>query len=128
MKFSVDRQEKYTILKFDEERLDTTLAPDVKSEVTKLDSDGVESLILNLENVKYIDSSGLSALLVANRLFGGEKGMLVICHIQSYVMKLIRISMLHKLLSITNTQEEAVELVFMENLERGLNEEQAQSE
>ena len=41
MKFSVDRQEKYTILKFDEERLDTTLAPDVKSEVTKLDSDGV---------------------------------------------------------------------------------------
>lgn len=122
MKFSVDRQDKYTIIKLDEEKLDTTIAPEVKSELVKLDSDGVEHLIINLANVKYSDSSGLSALLVANRLFG-EKGSFVLCAVQEHVLKLIKISQLDKVIEITPTQEEAVDMVFMNALEKGFNEE-----
>ncbi len=125
MKFSVDRQDKYTIIKLDEEKLDTTIAPEVKSELVKLDSDGVENLIINLANVKYSDSSGLSALLVANRLFG-EKGSFVLCDVQEHVMKLIKISQLDKVMEITPTQEEAVDMVFMNSLEKGFNDEAAE--
>lgn len=125
MKFSVDRQDKYTIIKLDEEKLDTTIAPEVKSELVKLDSDGVENLIINLGNVKYSDSSGLSALLVANRLFG-DKGSFVLCDIQEHVMKLIKISQLDKVMEITPTQEEAVDMVFMNTLEKGFNDESAE--
>lgn len=125
MKFSVDRQDKYTIIKLDEEKLDTTIAPEVKSELVKLDSDGVENLIINLGNVKYSDSSGLSALLVANRLFG-DKGSFVLCDIQEHVLKLIKISQLDKVMEITPTEEEAVDMVFMNTLEKGFNEESAE--
>ena len=125
MKFSVDRQDKYTIIKLDEEKLDTTIAPDVKSELVKLDSDGVENLIFNLGNVKYSDSSGLSALLVANRLFG-DKGSFVLCDVQEHVQKLIKISQLDKVMEITKTQEEAVDMVFMNALEKGFNDEAAE--
>lgn len=125
MKFSVDRQDKYTIIKLDEEKLDTTIAPEVKSELVKLDSDGVENLIINLGNVKYSDSSGLSALLVANRLFG-DKGSFVLCDVQEHVLKLIKISQLHKVMEITPTQEEAVDMVFMNALEKGFNDESAE--
>ncbi|MDW3191680.1 MAG: STAS domain-containing protein [Cytophagales bacterium] len=125
MKFSVDRQDKYTIIKLDEEKLDTTIAPEVKSELVKLESDGVENLIINLGNVKYSDSSGLSALLVANRLFG-NKGSFVLCEVQEHVLKLIKISQLHKVMEITPTQEEAVDMVFMNALEKGFNDESAE--
>lgn len=125
MKFSVDRQDKYTIIKLDEEKLDTTIAPEVKSELVKLESDGVENLIINLGNVKYSDSSGLSALLVANRLFG-NKGSFVLCDVQEHVLKLIKISQLDKVMEITPTQEEAVDMVFMNALEKGFNDESAE--
>ncbi len=125
MKFSVDRQDKYTIIKLDEEKLDTTIAPEVKSELVKLESDGVENLIINLANVKYSDSSGLSALLVANRLFG-NKGSFVLCEVQEHVLKLIKISQLDKVMEITPTQEEAVDMVFMNALEKGFNDESAE--
>lgn len=125
MKFSVDRQDKYTIIKLDEEKLDTTIAPEVKSELVKLESDGVENLIINLGNVKYSDSSGLSALLVANRLFG-SKGSFVLCEVQEHVLKLIKISQLDKVMEITPTQEEAVDMVFMNALEKGFNDESAE--
>ncbi len=122
MKFSVDREEKYTIITLDEEKLDSSIAPDVKSEMVKLDTDGVESLIINLSKVKYSDSSGLSALLVANRLFN-EKGSFVLCCVQEHVLKLIKISQLDKVIEITPTQEEAVDMIFMNAIEKGFNEE-----
>ena len=125
MKFSVDRQEKYTAITLDEEKMDTSIAPDIKSELVKLESDGVEHLIIDLSNVKYSDSSGLSALLVANRLFG-EKGSFILCNVQDHVMKLIKISQLDKVIEITPTREEAVDMVFMNALEKGLNEEGAE--
>ena len=121
MKFSVDRQEKYTIITLDEEKLDSSIAPDVKSEMVKLQSDGIESLIINLSNVKYSDSSGLSALLVANRLFN-EKGSFVLCSVQEHVLKLIKISQLDKVIEIKPTEQEAVDVVVVNALEKGFNE------
>lgn len=124
MKFSVDRQEKYTIITLNEDKLDTSIAPDVKSELVKLDNDGVDTLIINLSNVKYSDSSGLSALLVGNRLFK-EKGSFVLSNVQEHVAKLIKISQLDKVIQIAPTQEEALDMAFMNDLEKGFNEEGA---
>jgi anti-anti-sigma regulatory factor len=62
MKFSIDRQDQYTIIAFDEEKLDSTVSPEVKSEFVTLQAEGVQNLIVDLGTVKYSDSSGLSAL------------------------------------------------------------------
>ena len=62
MKFTVDKQEKYTMLKLHEEKLDSSVAPQLKSELITLHAEGVQNIILDLSEVKYTDSSGLSAL------------------------------------------------------------------
>ncbi|WP_258104267.1 STAS domain-containing protein [Marinoscillum sp. MHG1-6] len=122
MKFSIEREDQYTILAVDEEKLDSTLSPQVKSELVTLQNEGVANVILNLEKVKYIDSSGLSALLVGNRIFT-ETGSFVLCGVSEHVMKLIKISQLDKVLDILPTVEESVDTVFMNALKRGLEEE-----
>lgn len=120
MKYSIEKQEKYSVIKVDEEKLDSTKAPDFKSRFVTLQAEGVKSLIVNLSPVKYIDSSGLSALLVGNRLFGESGGSFVITSANDHVMKLISISQLDKVLDILPTVEEAVDTVIMNEIEGDL--------
>ncbi|MEQ8556103.1 MAG: STAS domain-containing protein [Cyclobacteriaceae bacterium] len=122
MKFSIDRQEHYTILTIDEEKLDSSVAPEVKSEFVTLQAEGVIRVILSLENVKYSDSSGLSALLVGNRIFS-ENGDFIIYGVNEHVMKLISISQLDKVINILPSKEEAIDAIFLNEIEKGLREE-----
>ena len=117
MKYSIEKEEKYSIFKVDEEKLDSTKAPDFKSRFVTLQAEGVKSLVANLSPVKYIDSSGLSALLVGNRLFREGGGSFVLAGVNDHVMKLINISQLDKVLSILPTVEEAVDFVIMNQIE-----------
>lgn len=122
MKFSIDRKDQYTIIKLDEEKLDSTISPEVKSEFVTLQAEGVENVIVNMELVKYSDSSGLSALLVGNRLFK-DTGSFIMCNVNKHVMKLIKISMLDKVMDIFPTVEEAVDAALFNEIEKGLREE-----
>ncbi|MEJ2004663.1 MAG: anti-anti-sigma factor, partial [Cyclobacteriaceae bacterium] len=42
MKFTIDKQEKYTILKLHEEKLDSSVAPKLKSELITLHAEGIK--------------------------------------------------------------------------------------
>lgn len=120
MKFSLDKEEKYTILSLHEEKLDTTIAPNLKSEFVTLNAEGVKNLILDLSNVKYTDSSGLSAILVGNRLFKEVEGAFILTRLNEHVFKLIKISQLQNVLDVMPTVEEAVDLVYLSEIEKDL--------
>ncbi|MDX5347303.1 MAG: STAS domain-containing protein [Hymenobacteraceae bacterium] len=120
MKYTIDKKENYTIITIDEKKLDTTIAPDLKSDFVKLNAEGINNLILDLTNVKYTDSSGLSSILIANRLCNSSNGMLILTGLQDHVMKLITISKLESVLNILPTVEEAIDRVFLHEIERDL--------
>ena len=117
MKFSIDKQEKYTLLSLQEEKLDTLIAPDLKSEFITLNAEGITNIILNLSETKYVDSSGLSAILVANRLCDNSNGFLVLSCVTDHVMKLLKISQLDSVLNILPTIEESIDAIFMNEIE-----------
>lgn len=121
MKYSVDKQEKYCVVVLHEEKLDTTLAPKLKSELITLQAKGVKNVILDMSEVKYTDSSGLSSLLVGNRIFQEEGGMFVLTSLTDHVNKLIKISQLDNVMTILPTKEEAIDAVFMNEIENDLN-------
>ena len=123
MKYSVDKQEKYTLIRLEEDKLDTTLAPTLKTDLLTHHAEGIRNLILDLSTVKYIDSSGLSSLLVGNRVFTEDGGLFVLAGITDHVMKLIKISQLDSVLNFLPSTEEAVDAVFMNEIERDLKEE-----
>lgn len=120
MKYSIDKNEKYTVLRLDEQKLDTNLAPQLKSEFVTLHAEGVKNIILDLSEVKYTDSSGLSALLVGNRTIRQNGGLFILCCMSDHVMKLIKISQLDSVLNILPAVEEAVDAVLMAEIEDDL--------
>ncbi len=124
MKFSVDKRDTYTILKPELEKLDTTAAPDLKTEFINLNAEGTKHIILDLSQVKYVDSSGLSSILVANRLCGNNDGALILAALNEHVSKLITISQLNEVLNIVPTVEEAVEAVHLHELESDIKSEE----
>ena len=123
MKFKIDKQERYTVLSLEEDNLNTMLAPELKSEFVIMRNEGVQNLILDLSAVKFVDSSGLSAILTAHRLWNGEGTFILTGVENSAVKKLIEISRVDTVLTILPTLAESIDYVMMEEIERELNEE-----
>lgn len=120
MKFTLDKQDKFTLFQLDEENLNSLMAPNLKSEFVFLRNEGVRNLIFDLSNVKYVDSSGLSSILTANRLWKGYGSFILTGAKHAPVKKLIEISRLDSILTIIPTLEESKEYVYMEEIEREL--------
>ena len=118
MRFEKSVGEKFTVIKLLEEKLDSRISPNLKAEFVNLNAVGAQNLILNLEKVKYVDSSGLSAILRANRLCDAAGGKLVIAHTNTHVNKLIEISHLNTVLTILPTEEEARDFIYMHEVAR----------
>ncbi|MBX2971989.1 MAG: STAS domain-containing protein [Flavobacteriales bacterium] len=123
MNFTIEDKGRYTLVTSNVDKLDTTCAPELKSELVYLNKTSVRNVIIDLTATRYCDSSGLSALLVANRLCKSVNGTLVVCGLQEPVQKLVQISQLESVLSITPTPAEAVDLLYMEEIEKDVNKE-----
>lgn len=120
MKYTIDKQEKYTLLSLHEEKLDSSIAPNLKTEMVTLHAEGARNLILDLGEVKYTDSSGLSALLVGNRILQEDGGIFVLTRLSEHTLKLIKISQLDSVLNILPSIEEAIDAVFMHEIEKDM--------
>ena len=75
MNFETKKIDDITIFKLNERRLDTNISGLVKGEFTlMLKVEGITKLIIDLSHVESCDSSGLSSILVANRLVNAVSG------------------------------------------------------
>jgi anti-anti-sigma factor len=120
MKYTLEKTEQYTLFQIHTEKIDALKTPELKSELTRLNAEGVKSFILDFSEVKYVDSSGLSAILLANRICEGSNGILVLFGLQDAIRKLIHISQLDKVLHILPSKAEAVDAVFLHTIESDL--------
>ena|SRR6201992_1155432 len=123
MKFTVDKHEKYVLLKLNESKLNSLVTPQLKSELILINTEGQRNIIMDLSQIKFADSSGLSSLLVGHRLCKNATGVFVLAGLNDAVSRLIAISQLDNVLSIVPTTEEAIDLVFMEEVEKQLKKE-----
>lgn len=122
MKYSTVLHDNYVILHLQEEKLNSIIAPDLKSAMIMYNAQGQRNIILDLSEVKFADSSGLSALLRANSLCSSAQGLFVLFGISDNVRNLINITHLDRVFNILPTQQEAIEAVFMHEIESSIDE------
>ncbi len=123
MKYAIDKQEYYTILKVDEAKLNAVVAPELKTELVILNNEGVNNIIVDMSVLEFVDSSGLSAILVGNRLCENAGGKLILAEITDNVHRLIKISQLEKVLTIIPTVQESRDYIMMNQLEKEIKKE-----
>ena len=110
MEFKIEKLQNYTLIQVLEEKLDTHIAPTLKSELVLVSGNGEKNIVLDLSKCRYCDSSGLSAILVANRLCKNANGTFVLTGLNDAVERLITISQLDTVLNIAGSVDEAVKL------------------
>ncbi|MGB4329793.1 MAG: STAS domain-containing protein [Tenuifilum sp.] len=111
MEFKIQKFEKFTQIEVLEEKLDTNIAPSLKSELVLISGNGERNIVLDLSSCRYCDSSGLSAILVANRLCKNAGGTFVLTGFTDAVERLITISQLDTVLNIAYSKDEAVQII-----------------
>jgi len=88
--------------------IDINTSPQVKKAFDKFVQQKSEKVVVDLEKVDYIDSSGLATLVEILKNFRGFGGKLRICNLSSKVKSLFEITKLEKLFDIKDSLIEAV--------------------
>ena len=115
MNFIVRKEENYSLIKVAKDRLDSFISPELKAEIVMISSNQERNIILDLSDCIYCDSSGLSAILVGNRLCEKSAGTFIICNLSQNVDKMIKLAMLDSILKIAPNLEEAEKTLIKES-------------
>lgn len=87
--------------------LDAGNTKEFKSGLTSLFTPGAR-IVFDLSNLKFVDSSGLGAMLSALRQINGLGGDLKLCAMSKPVRSLIELVRMHRVFEIYNTRQEAL--------------------
>jgi anti-anti-sigma factor len=110
MNYEIKKINGITVFKLNEKRLDTNISGLLKGEFTLLlKVEGANKFILDLSDVESCDSSGLSAILVANRILNSTDGHMRIASPSEKVYSLIKITQLDRVLPVCSSVDEAYE-------------------
>ncbi len=103
MKVEVLKDGTSTTLKIKDRKLDSSVSPELKGEFLLICKPKVETLIIDLAEVEFCDSSGLSALLIADRKMKEHGGVVKLVNVHKKVASLLKISMLDRVFNIEET-------------------------
>lgn len=104
MKFETEKNGNSVTLILKERKLDSSVSPTLKGEFLILCKPKVETLFVDLKDVEFCDSSGLSALLIADRKMKEHGGKVVLRNVHKSVASLMRISMLDRVFQIEESR------------------------
>ena len=113
MNFQIEYHKGFSIITTKVDKLNANLSPELKGIFVDVNKNNIHSMIIDMTDTSYCDSSGLSALLTANRLCKNSNGNFVLCGLQENVRKMIEIAQLHRVLNIEETLPDA--LAFIKN-------------
>jgi len=83
----------------------------LRDRIHQLVSDGIKNIIINLENVNYMDSSGIGELVSCHTTVSKAKGKLALLNMTSKIKDLLQITQLIKVFDNYNDEEEAIKSI-----------------
>ncbi len=111
MNFTLNQTENVAIIESGVEKFNALISQELKDMLLQLQKNGVNQIVLDLDATRYCDSSGLSAILLGNRICKEASGKFVLCGLQENVEKLIQMAQLDKVLTVTKNQQQANEAI-----------------
>jgi anti-anti-sigma factor len=108
MGFVKEEQKGVIIITVEDDRLDSMIAPQLKSEILFLVNDGTTKVLIDLSKVHYADSSGLGAFLFGVRQLKTVDGQLKLFAANERIMSLVRIARLDGVLLNYHDKDQAI--------------------
>jgi anti-sigma B factor antagonist len=106
--FGISKHESYTDIKVLNDKLDALIAPDLKAELVVIVKNGEKNITIDLSICQHCDSSGLSSLLLGNRLCNELHGGFVLYGIAPEIRSIIELLGFDSQLKISDSREAAL--------------------
>lgn len=90
---------------------DADASPEVGDFFKKFPTESLPYIIMNLSDVDFIDSTGLSTLVIGMKRCRQQNGALVLSGTQGPVKSILKLTLLDKVFTMFETQEEAIAYV-----------------
>lgn len=98
-----------TVVKFNDiDRFNALIVEPVKEQLKSFFNKPDTRLALNLEGIKFIDSSGFGVFLSIMKTAHSNHGQFKICSIRPEVMELFKLLQLHNVFDLHDSQEECI--------------------
>lgn len=95
-----------------EGELDVCGATELRAAVDEaLDATGAKHILLNMQGVTFIDSSGLGVILGRYRHIAQLGGKLLVVHLEPQVQRIFELAGLMKILTVYQSENQALELL-----------------
>lgn len=94
-----------------EKRLDAAIAPAFKGQMVDYINQGQNKLVLNLAEVEFVDSSGLTAIVSTLKSLGLGGGEMVVCGVGQNLTNLFKLTKLDKVFKVFDDEKEAVDFL-----------------
>lgn len=91
-----------------EERMDAHNSGDLKEQMLQLFDEGKCNLVIDLGAVRFIDSSGLGALVSGFKNASAREGSMKLCCLQPQVRSMFELTRLHRVFEIFPAMDEAL--------------------
>lgn len=109
MNLQIEDKGAAVLMEINEERLDAHNSGDLKNQMLKLFEDGKNNLVVDLHAVRFVDSSGLGALVSGFKNASSRNGSLKLAGLQLQVKSMFELTRLHRVFEIFNDTDEALE-------------------
>ncbi|MCE6987511.1 anti-anti-sigma factor [Dyadobacter sp. CY323] len=116
MNYKLEKKEQYVFIELEETAFAQDIPASFEETVKGLFREGYHSLIVNMQTVKSVDAAGTIILKKINWLCSNDLGLLVIVTRDDDFIDLLE-SLKIPDLQVLPTKEEAIDAVFMNNLE-----------
>lgn len=101
MKYEIDKQKDYTIFALKEKNLTADMTAELKTELIFLQKGIDNQFIIDLGAVNKCDSSGLSCLLMSERIERDKNRKLILKNVNKNVEELIKIARLDRVFELS---------------------------
>ncbi|PQA60205.1 STAS domain-containing protein [Siphonobacter curvatus] len=123
MEFKIEKSQQYVLIDVNMATIDTEVSQGISKSVASLWKEGYTNMVFDLEKVQTIEQDGFSVLRKANELCLRDGGLLVLVSKDEDLIESLDEAKIRDL-TILPTVEEAVDAVFMNELEGEFREEE----
>jgi len=108
MLLKIEEKGAVVLIEVKEERLDAHNSSDLKAQMLNLFEEGKNNIVVDLNDVRFVDSSGLGALVSGFKNASARNGNLKLCGLQPQVRSMFELTRLHRVFEIFPGVDEAV--------------------
>ena len=86
--------------------LDATTSQELRTQITEFMNSGAKVVLVDLQNITFMDSSGLGSLVLAFKSLRAVDSQLLICSVNEQIRILFELTGMDKIFTVFPSQEE----------------------